>query len=63
MDSPLCNLCISPNTVKVIKSRGVKWAGHVACTIYEECIQNLKGKDYFKDLAVDGNIISECILE
>jgi hypothetical protein len=25
------NLCSSPNIVKVIKSRRMRWAGHVAC--------------------------------
>jgi hypothetical protein len=27
----LCNLCCSPNIVRVIISRGIRWAGHIAC--------------------------------
>jgi hypothetical protein len=27
----LYNLCTSPDIISVIKSRRIKWAGHVAC--------------------------------
>jgi len=35
----LHNLVASLNTIRVIKSRGMRWGGHVARIIYEECTQ------------------------
>ena len=34
------DLYCSPNIIRVIKSRRMKWAGHVAC-MGERCIQGL----------------------
>jgi len=27
----VCNMCASPNIIGVIKSRRMRWSGHVAC--------------------------------
>jgi len=35
----LSDLCLSPNIIRVIKSRRMRWAGHTAC-LEEKCIQN-----------------------
>jgi len=63
----LCNeelndLYSSPNIVRVIKSRKMRWAGHVArmgrgeaCTGFQW--GNLKERDYGGDQGVDGRII------
>jgi hypothetical protein len=40
----LHNLYISCNTIKLIKSRRMKWAGHVAHGTDYNCIQNFKWK-------------------
>ena len=31
----LHDLCFSPNIIRVIKSSGMRWAGHVACMVKE----------------------------
>jgi hypothetical protein len=33
----------SPNTIRVIKSRRLRWAGHMAC-MGERCIQDFSGE-------------------
>jgi len=41
----LNDLYSSPNTIQVIKSRRMRWAGHVACMGGEEsCIQDFGGE-------------------
>jgi hypothetical protein len=55
----LLNLCPSRNTMRVIKSRRIGWAGHVA----QSLVGNLKGRDHLEDLGVDGMTILEWILE
>jgi len=30
-EEELCNLYASPNIIKLVKSRGMVWVGHVAC--------------------------------
>jgi len=49
----------SPNIVRVIKSRRMRWAGHVARMGSERCIQgfdggNLREREHLKDLSVGG---------
>jgi len=62
----LNDLYFSPNIVRVIKSRRMRWAGHVACMGEEgECIGSWWGRqregDQWGDLGVDGWIILGCI--
>jgi hypothetical protein len=56
---------ISLSVIRAIKSRRMRWAGHVACMregremhtrLWSE---NLKGRDHLEDLGVDGKIILE----
>jgi hypothetical protein len=39
----LNDLCSSPNTIRVIKSRRMRWSGHVARRGKERCIQDFDG--------------------
>jgi len=60
----LHNLYISPNVSRVIKSRRMGWTGHVTrmgkmINAYTTMVAKLEGKDYSKDLGVDGTIILE----
>jgi hypothetical protein len=62
----LQNLYTSPN-IKVIKSR-MRWIGHIAraekrqemCTKFWS--ENLKGRDHFEDLGIDGRTRSGWVL-
>jgi hypothetical protein len=40
----LNNLHASPNIIGVMKSRRMRWAGHVASMGQERCIQDFSGK-------------------
>jgi hypothetical protein len=40
----LNNLHASPNIIGVMKSRRMKWAGHVASMGQERCIQDFSGE-------------------
>ena len=58
----LNDLYYSPNIVRVIKSRRMRWAGHVACMGAERgCIgswmRNWRERDHWADLGIDGWII------
>jgi hypothetical protein len=60
----LNDLYSSPNIVRVIKSRRMRWAGHVALVGEERgCIGsswgNRRERDHWGDLGVDGWIILE----
>jgi len=55
----LHNLYNSPNIIKVVKSRRVRWTEHVVYmgemhTIF--WLENLKVRDHSEDLGVDGSI-------
>jgi hypothetical protein len=63
----LHDLYSSPNIVPVIKSRGMRWAGHVArMGRREACIGcrwgNLRERDHWREPRVDGRIILGWIL-
>jgi hypothetical protein len=51
----LHNSYASPNIIRVIKSRTVRWAGHVAC------MGDMRSA--YKGLGLDGKIILESISE
>ena len=56
----------SPNIVRVIKSRRMRWAGHVARMgeereVYRVLVGKPEGKSHWGDLGVDGRIILERI--
>jgi len=58
----LNDLYSSPNIVRVIKSRRIRWAGHVACMGEERgcigsCWGNRREGDHWEDLGADGWII------
>jgi hypothetical protein len=57
----LHNLCSLPNIVRVIKSRRMRWAGHVARMgqgrgVYRVLVGRPKGRDHWEDLGVGGRI-------
>jgi hypothetical protein len=56
----------SPNIFRVIKSRKMRWVGHVARTgdrsAYRVLVGRPEGRKYLEDLGVDGSIILKCIL-
>ena len=56
------DLCSSPNVVQVIKSRRIRWAGHVARMgerrgIYRVVVGKPEGKNHLGDPVIDGRII------
>jgi len=57
----LKDLYPSPNTVRVIKSRRMRWARHVACMgeegVYRVLVDKSEGRNHWGDLGVDGCII------
>ena len=58
----LNDLYSSPNIVRVIKSRRMRWAGHVACMgeergLYRVLVGKPEGRNQWGDLGVDGWII------
>jgi hypothetical protein len=59
----LHNLQTSPNIIRVIKSRRMRWAGHVACMgkmrNMHKISENQKGEDHLDDFSVDGKIIED----
>jgi hypothetical protein len=63
----LQNLYSSPNIVRMIKSRRMRWARHVARMgrgemFTEFWLRDPKGRDYREDLDVDGKITLRCTL-
>jgi hypothetical protein len=60
------DLSSSSNTVLVIKSRRMRWEGHVACMgekrgVYKVLVGNLRDRDYLEEQGVDGRIILKWI--
>ena len=63
----LKGLYSSPNIVRVIKSRRMRWAGHVARMgegrgVYRVLVGNPRGRDGWGDPGVDGRIILRLML-
>jgi hypothetical protein len=63
----LHNLYSSPSIIRTIKSRRMRWAGHVACieskrNAYRILAGNLGGKRPQENLHVDGRVILKYIL-
>jgi hypothetical protein len=57
----LHDLYYSPNIVRVIKSRSMRWTGHVACMGRGEVLTGFwlggpKARDHWEDLGVGGKI-------
>jgi len=58
----LNDLHCSPSIFRVIKSRRMRWAGHVACMgeregVYRVCWGNLRERDHLGNPGIDGRII------
>ena len=58
----LNDLYCSPNIVRVIKSRRMRWTGHVACMeerrgVYRVLVGKPEGKNHLEDPGIDGRII------
>jgi len=59
----LNDLYCSPNIVRMIKCRRMRWAGHVACFfwnrggVYKFLVGSLSERDHLENLGVDGRII------
>jgi len=57
----------SPNIIRVIKSRRMRWAEHVALMgerrgVYRVLVGKPEGKNHLEDPGVDGRAILRCIL-
>ena len=64
----LNDLYCSPNNIWVIKSRRMRWAGHVACMGRGEVHTgfwwgNVRERDYLENPGIDGMIISSWIVK
>jgi hypothetical protein len=62
----LTDLYSSPNIIQVIRSRRMRWAGHVVRMgnrrgAYRVLVEKLEGKSHFEDTGEDGRIILKCI--
>jgi hypothetical protein len=59
----LHNFFSSPNIIRQIKSRRMRWAGHVAGMRRENCTrfwwESPKERDHLEDQGVDGRVGSE----
>jgi hypothetical protein len=63
----LHNLYSSPNIIRQIKSRRIKWSGHVAHMgeerkVYKVLVGKPEGKNHSIDRGIDGRMGSEWIL-
>jgi hypothetical protein len=63
----LHNLYSSPDNIRQMKSRRMRWAGHVARmgegrNVYRVLVRKPEGKDHLKDKGVDGRMGSKWTL-
>jgi hypothetical protein len=63
----LHNLYLSPDIIRQMKSRRMRWAGHVARmgegrNVYGVLVGKPEGKDHLKDQGVDGRMGSKLTL-
>ena len=65
-DEKLHGFYSSPNIIRLIKLRIMKWAGHVACMGEKKNAYRVSGEGdeeyHLDDLGVDGSIILKLIL-
>jgi hypothetical protein len=59
--------CATPNIIRQIKSRRMRWVGHVACMgeerkVYKVLVGNQRERVQLEDHGVDGRMGSEWIL-
>jgi len=64
----LNDLYSSPNIIRVIKSRKIRWAGHITQWGRGETHTrfwwgDMREGDYFEDQGVDGRLILNCIFK
>jgi hypothetical protein len=64
----LCDLCISLNTIRMIKSIRMKWVGHVARVresrdAYRVLVGKLSERDHLEDLSLDGRIVLKWVFK
>jgi hypothetical protein len=64
----LHNLYSSPDIIRHIKSRRMRWVGHVACkgegrNVYRVSVGKPEGKSHLKDQGMDGRMESKWTLE
>jgi hypothetical protein len=60
----------SPNFIRMIKPRRLRWKGHLPTSRFDKCSSytmfysgNLKGRHYLGELIIDGRIILKLILK
>jgi hypothetical protein len=64
----LNDLYCSPNIIRMVKSRRMRWMGHVAqigdrSVAYRVLVGDLRDRDHLEDLDIDGRIILKWILK
>jgi len=68
LHNELHKLYASPNNIRKVKSRRLRWVQHVACIgeiwkAYKIWAENLKGRDCSQDPGIDFKVLLEWILE